>query len=176
MRHRIAGRSFGRPSSHRKALLRNLTRSLMTHERIKTTEAKAKEVRKVADRLVTLALRNDLHSRREAYRVLGNHQLVKKLFDEIGPRFSGVPGGFTRIIRLGMPRLGDGAPLVLIELSRNVDVAAAPAATEEPAKPKAKAKPKAAASAETSAEAPKAKAKPKAKPQADTEAKDEAAE
>jgi large subunit ribosomal protein L17 len=99
-------------------MFRNMARSLVIHERIRTTEAKAKELRKVADNLVTLALRNDLHARRQAFKVLENHGLVKKLFDEIGPRFAGVPGGFTRVVKLGLPRRGDSADLAVIEFSR----------------------------------------------------------
>lgn len=118
MRHNKSGRKLGRNASHRKALFRNMARSLLTFERIRTTEAKAKELRKVADGLVTLALANDLHARREAYKVLENHQLVAKLFNEIGPRFVGVKGGFTRVVKLGLPRAGDCAPLAIIELTR----------------------------------------------------------
>ena len=100
-------------------MFRNMARSLLVHGRIRTTEAKAKELRKLTDRLVTLALRNDLHARRQAYQVLGNHQLVKKLFDEVGPAFAGVPGGFTRLVKLGLARPGDSAPLAVVEFSRS---------------------------------------------------------
>jgi len=99
-------------------MFRNMTRSLLTYGKIKTTEAKAMELRKVADSLVTLGLKNDLHARRLAYRVLENHQLVKKLFDEIAPRFNGIKGGYTRVYKLGLPRAGDCAPLAVIELTR----------------------------------------------------------
>jgi large subunit ribosomal protein L17 len=133
MRHSKSGRKLGRNASHRKALFRNMARSLMTFERIRTTEAKAKELRKVAEGLVTLALANDLHARREAYKVLGNHQLVAKLFNEIGPRFVGVQGGYTRVVKLGQPRAGDCAPLAIIELTRR----AAGAAGEQAAAPAA---------------------------------------
>ena len=105
-------------------MFRNMARSLLTYGRIRTTETKAKELRKVVDRLVTLALRNDLHAMRLAYKVLENHTLVKKLFEEIGPRFVGVQGGFTRVVKLGLPRPGDAAPLAIIELTRGVDEAA----------------------------------------------------
>lgn len=118
MRHRNAGKKLGRDTAHRKALFRNMARSLMTYERIRTTETKAKELRKVVDKLITLALRNDLPSRRQAYKVLGNHGLVKKLFDEIGPRFAGGTGGYTRVVKLGLPRPGDAAPMAVIELTR----------------------------------------------------------
>ncbi len=117
MRHNVSGKKFGKSSSHRKAMFRNMAKSLLTHERITTTEVKAKELRKFADRLVTWALQNDLHSRRLAYRVLESHTLVKKLFDEIGPRFSGMGGGYTRIVKLALPRRGDCAPMAVIELA-----------------------------------------------------------
>ncbi len=118
MRHSKSGRKLGRNASHRKALFRNMARSLMTFERIRTTEQKAKELRRVAEGLVALALKDDLHARREAYKVLGNHQLVAKLFNEIGPRFVGVSGGYTRVVKLGLPRAGDCASLAIIELTR----------------------------------------------------------
>lgn len=138
MRHNKKVAKLGRNASHRKAMLRNMVRALLTHERIRTTETKAKELSRVADKLVTLALRNDLHARRQAYKVLENHQLVAKLFDDIGPRFSGVPGGFTRVVKLGLPRLGDAACLAVIELSRQ---AGEPAKSEKA--PKAEKTPKA---------------------------------
>ena len=127
MRHKKSGKKFSRTADHRKAMFRNMTRSLFTYESIKTTEAKAKELRGVAEKLITLGLRNDLHSRRLAYKWLENHQLVKKLFDDIAPRFAGVPGGYTRIFKLGLPRVGDCAPMAVIELC---PAKAAPAATE----------------------------------------------
>ena len=99
-------------------MLFNMARSLVTCGRIRTTVEKAKELSPIADRLISLALGNTLHDRRLAYKVLGNHQLVKRLFDELGPCFSGVPGGFTRVVRLGMPRLGDAANLAVIEFTR----------------------------------------------------------
>ena len=96
MRHRKTGRKFGRTSDQRKALLRNLAKSMLTYGRIRTTEAKAKDLRTVVDKLVALGLKNDLAARRYAYKILGSHQLVQKLFDEIAPAFVGVNGGFTR--------------------------------------------------------------------------------
>ena len=132
MRHKKSGAKLGRTTTHRKAMFKNMASALLTHERISTTEAKAKALRGVVDRLVTLALRNDLHSRRLAYKVLCNHGLVKKLFDEIGPRFVGVPGGFTRVVKLGN-RLGDCAPLAIIELSRSATLEAKPAEVAAPA-------------------------------------------
>jgi len=119
MRHSNAGKKFSRTPPHRKALLLNLAKALLNHGKIRTTEVKAKELRGVVEPLITLALRNDLHARRQAYRALGNHALVKRLFDEVGPLFAGVPGGFTRVIKLARPRRGDNAPLALIELTRS---------------------------------------------------------
>ncbi|CAM2061142.1 50S ribosomal subunit protein L17 [Desulfovibrionales bacterium] len=121
MRHNNTGRKLSRTSEHRKAMFRNMVRSLLTHLAIRTTEAKAKELRKVADNLIRLALRNDLHSRRLAFMVLENHQLTKQLFDTIGPCFVGVQGGFTRVVKLSLPRAGDAAPLAIIELTRKPD-------------------------------------------------------
>jgi len=126
MRHKKGGVKLGRTSSHRKAMFRNMVRSLLTYGRIKTTETKAMELRKDADKLITLGLRDDVHSRRLAYKVLENHQLVKKLFDEIAPRFKGGNGGYTRVYKLGLPRAGDCAPMAVIELTKLDTVEAAP--------------------------------------------------
>lgn len=119
MRHNNSGRKLGRTPSHRKALFNNLAKALLIHGRIRTTEAKAKDLRGVVEPLITLAQRNDVHSRRLAYRVLGSHQLVKRLFDEIGPQYSGIPGGYTRVMKLAMPRRGDNAPMAIIELTKH---------------------------------------------------------
>jgi large subunit ribosomal protein L17 len=118
MRHSNSGKKLGRTPAHRKALFRNMAIAMITYGKICTTEAKAKELRRIVEPLITLALRNDLHARRQAYEVLGSHQLVKKLFDEIGPPFAGIPGGFTRITRLALPRKGDCAPMAQIEFTR----------------------------------------------------------
>ena len=118
MRHRKSGRKFNRTPAHRKAMFRNMASALITHGRIQTTEAKAKELRGVVEKLVTKAKRNDLHSRRLVYKVLGDHNLVKRLFDEIAPLYQGVPGGYTRLLKLGAPRPGDCAPLALIEFTK----------------------------------------------------------
>lgn len=166
MRHRKSGRKLNRSNSHRTAMFKNMARALLTYEQIRTTDVKAKELRRVVDKLITLALRNDLHARRQAYKVLGNHQLVQRLFDEIGPRFAGGQGGYTRIIKLSQPRTGDCAPMVIIELTKKASDAPAPekveekaadtAAKEAPAKkaPAKKAAPKAEAPAEETAPAP----------------------
>ena len=127
MRHRKSGRSLSRSWEHRKAMFRNMAKSLVTHEKIKTTLPKAKELSRVADRLVTLALRGDLSAKREAYKVLGNHKLVKRLFDDIAPRFETRNGGYTRVVKYARPRVGDSAELALIEFTYNTS-------TEPPAK------------------------------------------
>ena len=129
MRHSNSGRKFSRTPSHRKAMLHNLAKALLIHGRICTTEMKAKDLRRVVKPLITPAKRNDLHARRLAYRVLNDHALVKRLFDEVGPLFAEVPGGYTRVLKLAMPRKGDNAPMAIIEFSRT---AAAPA-EEKPA-------------------------------------------
>ena len=144
MRHRNSGRKLSRTPAHRKALFRNMAKALLTYGRITTTEAKAKEIRGVVEPLITLGLKNDLHARREAYRVLGNHKLVKRLFDDIAPAYAGIPGGFTRVVKLALPRKGDAAPMAVIELVKEMpaltdNAEAKPAKT---AKPKAVKKPK----------------------------------
>jgi large subunit ribosomal protein L17 len=117
MRHRVAHRKLGRITPHRIALLRNLATALFEKERIRTTLPKAKELRPFAERLITLAKREDnrLHARRLAARHLQDPAVVKKLFDTIGSRFATRPGGYTRILRLG-PRKGDGAEMAYLEL------------------------------------------------------------
>ena len=117
MRHRVAHRKLGRTTPHRIALLRNLATALFEKERIRTTLPKAKELRPFAERLITLAKREDnrLHARRQAARDLQDSAVVKKLFDAIGPRFATRPGGYTRILHLG-PRKGDGAEMAYLEL------------------------------------------------------------
>ena len=125
MRHKKSGRKLGRTAAHRKALMRNMARSLLIHERIRTTEHKAKELRGVVENLVSLAQIDSVHARRMAYKVLENHQLVARLFNEIGPRFQGQPGGFTRVVKMGLPRAGDCAPMAIIELTKLTGEAAA---------------------------------------------------
>ncbi len=108
MRHLKAGRKLGRNASHRRALMRNLARALITHERIITTVEKAKEARRFVEKLITLAKRGDLHARRLALARLPDRETITKLFAEIGPRFRDRPGGYTRIIKRHERRLGDG--------------------------------------------------------------------
>ncbi len=115
MRHRKRGRQLGRNTKHRLALFRNLATSLMEHERIETTEAKAKELRGITDRLITLGKQGTLHARRGALRVLRTKETVSKLFDDIAKRFPNRHGGYTRIIKTRQ-RPGDAAKLVAIEL------------------------------------------------------------
>ena len=132
MRHNKSGRKLGRTAAHRKAMLRNMARSLLIHERIRTTEHKAKELRGVVEQLVTLAQTDSVHARRMAYKVLENHQLVARLFNEIGPRFTGQPGGYTRVVKMSLPRAGDCAAMAIIELTK-LD-GAAPVAQEDASK------------------------------------------
>lgn len=157
MRHNKSGRKLNRNSSHRAAMFRNMARAVLTFETIRTTEAKAKELRGYVDGLITLALKNDLHARRQAYRFLCNHQLVKQLFDEIGPRFAGGQGGYTRIVKLSQPRVGDAAPMVIFELTKLSEKKAEAVAAPEV---KAEAAPAPEAAEEKPAKAPR---KPRAK-------------
>jgi len=115
MRHRKAGLKLNRTSSHRNAMFRNMVTSLFKHERICTTDAKAKELRRWADNLITLAKRGDLHARRQALAIVREKDVVHKLFDEVAGRFTDISGGYTRIVKLGR-RPGDAAPVSLIEL------------------------------------------------------------
>ncbi len=115
MRHKVAGRKFDRAGDERKSLFRGLVKDLMRHERMKTTEARAKEVRPLAEKMITLGKDGTVPARRQAMAFLNDKDIVKKLFDEIGPRFAARPGGYTRIIKLG-PRGGDGAQMAQLEL------------------------------------------------------------
>ena len=122
MRHQKTGRKLGRTSSHRLATMRNMVSSLIEHGRIKTTDIKAKELRIVADKMVTLGKKGDLHARRRAMRTLRGKTIAKKLFDEVAPRFADVNGGYTRIIKFGR-RPGDNAMMSFIEFSISENVA-----------------------------------------------------
>ena len=116
MRHRRSGRKLGRDASHRKALLMNLSKEVIEHERIQTTEAKAKAVKPEVEKLITLPKRGDLHARRQALSALGQDKFtVYKLFDEVAPRYTARSGGYTRILKLG-PRRSDSTEMVLLEL------------------------------------------------------------
>jgi large subunit ribosomal protein L17 len=114
MRHRVDGRLFGRTANQRKALLKGLVISLLEHERIETTEAKAKEVRRIAEKIITLGLKGDLHAKRLAFSYLSNRASVAKLFSEIAPRFLGRNGGYLRIIQT-RNRVNDSAPMAVLE-------------------------------------------------------------
>ena len=116
MRHRNRGKKLGRSSPHRRALYRSLTARLIEHEQIYTTLAKAKAVRPFAERLISLGRTKNLHNYRRALAILGDEDAVKKLFDEVGPRYADRPGGYTRVVRLGERRLGDAGEKALIEL------------------------------------------------------------
>ncbi len=115
MRHQKKGRKLGRDASHRRAMLRNLVSSLIDKGAVRTTDQKAKEARALADRVITFAKRGDLHSRRQALRIIEDKSIVKKLFDEIAPKLADRNGGYTRIIKMGT-RKGDGASISLLEL------------------------------------------------------------
>ncbi len=130
MRHGCAGRQFGRDSGHRKALLRTLVRSLLAHEKIETTVAKAKEVRPLAEKMITLGKRGDLHARRQAQSFLQDEKVVKGLFADIAPRFASRNGGYTRIVPTRQ-RMGDAAPMAVIELIERKAPEAAPAPEEK---------------------------------------------
>ena len=117
MRHRKKGRKLSRHPSHKKATMRNMATSLFRHERIETTPAKAKELRPYAERLITLARRGDVHSRRLAASKIQDREVLGKLFDDIAPRYADRPGGYTRVLKLGS-RKGDAAEMSLIELVR----------------------------------------------------------
>lgn len=115
MAHRIDGRKLGRPTDHRLALFRNLVTDLLKHEKIITTEAKAKEVQGLAEKIITLGRRGDLHSRRQAMRFVYDKKVVDKVFQELGPRYADRPGGYSRLVKIG-PRLGDGARMAQLQL------------------------------------------------------------
>lgn len=188
MRHRRAGVHLSRPTAHRKALFSNLVAALLTNERIQTTDAKAKETRRLAERTITWARRvgdilskkadrrtpdesaRVVHAVRMARRVVRDRLAVTKLFDDIAPRFAARRGGYTRIVKIGQ-RPGDAAPMSLLELIPDDAPKSAPAAkttekgAEKPAKvkaPKAEAKPEKAAKAPAKEKAPKAEKKPAA--------------
>jgi large subunit ribosomal protein L17 len=165
MRHHLSGRQLSRNSSHRHALMRNMSVSLLRHETIRTTLPKAKELRRVVEPLITLGKTDGDANRRLAFARLRDVQIVEKLFVDIGPRFKARPGGYTRILRMG-PRPGDSAPMALMQLVDGPVAVAAeqPAAgkkaTAAKAKPKAKTKAKPAAKRAAEAEPAEAPKKP----------------
>jgi len=115
MRHQVKRGKLGRNTAHRRALMRNLVTSFLERERVRTTLAKAKSARPIAEKMITLAKRGTLHARRQALAYLTKEAAVKRLFDEVGPRFSERPGGYTRIVKLDR-RAGDGASMAMLEL------------------------------------------------------------
>src|SRR5579863_5295937 len=126
MRHQLSGRQLSRNSSHRHALMRNMSVSLLRHETIRTTLPKAKELRRVVEPLITLAKSDEEANRRLAFARLRDAEVVEKLFADLGPRFKARPGGYTRILRMN-PRPGDSAPMALMQLVEGPAAAAAPA-------------------------------------------------
>jgi len=129
MRHGKSGKKLGRTSSHRIAMLRNMVTSFLKHEKVKTTDVKAKELKKVAEKMVTLGKRGDLHARRQAAAFVRDKEIVAKLFEELSARYRDWNGGYTRIVKMGF-RVGDNAPMSTIEFIRE-------AATQEQPKRKA---------------------------------------
>jgi len=115
MRHRVAGYRLNRAHGHRKAMRRNLMTALLRHERIKTTQAKARSIRPEVEKLITKGKRGDLHARRQVASLLTDPKITRKVFEELGPRYASREGGYTRMLRLG-PRQGDGAEMVILEL------------------------------------------------------------
>src|SRR5262245_8717515 len=115
MRHRVAGVKLNRSPAHRRALFRNLVTALIEREAIRTTDAKAKELRRWADRVITLGKRGTLAARRRAARIIGRRSVLRKLFDEVAPRYTDRQGGYTRVVKLGV-RAGDAAPVSMVEL------------------------------------------------------------
>jgi large subunit ribosomal protein L17 len=132
VRHHRSGKKLGRDSAHRKALYGNLAASLIDHGRIKTTEAKAKAVRPIAEKMITLGRRGDLAARRQALAYLRSQEIVHKLFADVGPRFADRNGGYLRIVKIG-PRAGDGAEMAYLELVDYVPPAPLVRTVEQPA-------------------------------------------
>jgi len=137
MRHRVSGRLFGRTANQRKALLKGLIASLFEHQRIETTLAKAKEVKKLAERVVTLGVRGDLHAKRAALSQVPNRSAITKLFSEIAPRFSGRNGGYLRLVQT-RTRVNDGAPMAVLEFVDYEEVRQKQEKTQEKKKEKSK--------------------------------------
>jgi len=164
MRHRVRAGVLGRSSSHRLAMYRNLVTSLLEHERVKTTDAKAKGVRRLAERMITLGKRGDLHARRRALRVIRSRRVAAKVFDDLAERFRDRPGGYTRIVKVGN-RVGDAAPMSVIELVEGAETVVETPAKKTRARGKAKAEKaepkKKAAAKKAEADEPKKKASKK---------------
>lgn len=131
MRHRYAGRKLGRTTSHRQAMTRNMTASLIEHERIITTVQKAKTVKPFVEKLVTLSKEASQHNRRRAFAKLRDKEAVQKLFDVLGPRFKQRPGGYCRVLKLSKPRLGDNGERAILEFVERTPEEEVAAAAEE---------------------------------------------
>jgi large subunit ribosomal protein L17 len=175
MRHAKTGRKLNRTASHRKALFRNLAASLLEHESIKTTNPKALELRKVADRLISLAKDNTPHAIRLAFAYLRDKEVVKKLFTDIGARYAEINGGYTRVLKIGT-RKGDAAPMAIIELTQKKEKEGEKAEKKEQkakAKAKAKAKKEKKEQGEKQAKAAAEKKEKKAKPEGEKKEKKE---
>lgn len=123
MRHRKDHRKLSRNPSHRKAMLRNMVTSLLEHEQIRTTDAKAKEIRRVAERIITLGKRGTLHARRQALETLRSKEVAAKVFDTLADRYRDRPGGYTRVLKLGERRHGDNAPMSVVQLIPGAELA-----------------------------------------------------
>ena len=165
MRHQMANRKLGRTASHRAALFRNQLASMIEHERIVTTLIKAKELRPIVERMVTLGKNDSVHNRRQAARTISENTLVQKLFTDISARFNERPGGYTRIVKLG-PRRGDGAEMAILEfvdykLEDAAPAAAKGGAAKKAAAPKKEAKKEAAPAEEKPKKATRKAAAPK---------------
>jgi large subunit ribosomal protein L17 len=131
MRHRVATKKLGRTASHRTAMRRNMAASIIEHERITTTTVKAKAIRPFVEKLITLSKEDSVHNRRRAFALLRSKDAVSKLFETLGPRFKERPGGYTRVLKLSKPRLGDAGERSIIELvERTIEVEATPASAE----------------------------------------------
>lgn len=185
MRHQNRVKKMNRTKSHRDALFMNLANALFDHESIKTTNPKAMELKKVADRLITLAKKKDLHSLRLAFAILRDKKIVRKLFSDIGDRYAAINGGYTRVVKIGL-RKGDAAPMAIIELTQKKESEKEPekgkakpkkeAKAKEPKekKEKAPAKKKAAGKEASGEEKPKRTRKPKAEKKAEEPRTEEA--
>jgi len=178
MKHRVAGRRLDRTTEHRTAMFRNMVTSLLRHERIETTTPKAKELKRIADKVITLGKRGSPHDRREAYRQVRDVEVLNKLFESLGPRFASRPGGYTRVVKLRR-RPGDNAEISLIELTEQAPAEEAGGKAGKPEKAaraeKADAGKKAPAEKPPAGKKAAAEKKPKAeeKPKAQKKAKKE---
>lgn len=180
MRHNKDGRKLGRTASHRRALMRNMVTSLFASERIETTTPKAKEVKRVAERMITFARRGDLAARRHVAKTVQNPEILKKLFDEIAPRYIDRPGGYTRVLKIGVRRKGDNAQRAILELLDEKEEGRKKKKTQRKKYhkvdiPKAPVKAKKAEEKEEAAEAEEAEKTEEAAAAEETEMKEEAA-